>query len=125
VAANVSENLETSRTGNGDITNLGGAKISKKLDMGNGQTGNARAIEAAKTDAPTDYIELILVNNSWKSRNFTLVGRVGNAFSYGIAIDANSERAEKLPVGTKIKTRFGRVIYEVKMDDSGRKVVLD
>jgi Putative auto-transporter adhesin, head GIN domain len=125
VAANVSENLETSRTGNGDITNLGGAIISKKLDMGNGQTGDTREVEATKMDVPTDYVELILVNNSWKSRNFTLVGRVGNAFSYGIDIDGNSERTEKLPVGTKIKTRLGQVLYEVKWSDSGRKVVLD
>jgi hypothetical protein len=124
VAVNTRETLQTERSGNGDILQIGEGKVSKGLNMGNGEVITREEAKKQAEAPASDYVSVTLVNDNLRSRNFTVRGRANNKFSYGIEISPKGSRKERFPVGTVIETKLGKTVYTVVKEDDGKKVVL-
>jgi Putative auto-transporter adhesin, head GIN domain len=117
----VSEELQATRSGNGNIIQYGSGNIKKKLDRGNGVTVNQAAV-ADYGSSP--FVHLNLVNTRHRGLNLEFRGREKRSFSYGIRLNAYELREEDLPVGTQIRTRWGRLLHTVSTDDAGASIEL-
>jgi Putative auto-transporter adhesin, head GIN domain len=113
--------LKADCMGNGDVINTGAGALVKGVSTGNGEILSGSE-QAAASDAPLEFVEVTLVNKKWKSRDFTVRGRTTKKFSYGIEIGPQGRRKEKFPVGTKIETPLGQLIYTVQAADAGKTI---
>jgi hypothetical protein len=80
VSVNASETLQTDRSGNGDILQTGAGKVSKGINMGNGEVISREEAKKLKESPAPEYVSITLVNDKARSRDFTVRGRVGNKF---------------------------------------------
>lgn len=116
------QNLDTDRSGNGDIINSGGGNIKRRLDMGNGATITAAEDQEIESKSAPVSVQITLKNTAARSRDFTVRGKVKKGFSYGIEIGPLGQRTENFPVGTKIIDKKGDTLYEVKPEDAGKTI---
>jgi hypothetical protein len=125
VTVRVSQQLTTNRSGNGNITNIGTAIADRKTEMGNGETLDQRNRAALdEKGEPIQYVEVVLLNATQRSRHFTIIGSASRRFSYGIEIRKGQKVTENLPVGTQIKNKLGQTIYTISAEDAGKKIKL-
>ncbi len=118
--------LKTNRTGNGSIINYGTANAKKGLDMGNGETVDPSSVQTADSleNTPITYVTVNLVNPKIQKLRLSVQGDANGKFSYGFDINAFSSREERLPVGTKVKNKLGKVLYTVVAEDEGKSIQL-
>jgi hypothetical protein len=123
VYLNVSESLTTNRMGNGSIYNEGMAKLKTHVNTGNGNVYSEHAEKEKHKPEPAtrQVVEFTIANKSARQRSLEIKGET---FSYGIGIMPFGRRKESLPVGTKIKTDFGKTLYIVKAEDAGKTIQL-
>lgn len=74
------------------------------------------------------YIEFVLVNNSRKRMALRVEGPRARSFGYGFTLEANGERAENWPVGTKVyadgRLLSDQLLITIDEDMAGEKVEL-
>lgn len=118
--------LKTNRSGNGSIINYGTANAKKGLDMGNGETVDPSSVQTADSleNTPVTYVTVNLVNPKIQKLRLSVQGDANGKFSYGFDINGLSSREERLPVGTKVKNKLGKVLYTVVADDEGKSIQL-
>jgi hypothetical protein len=118
--------LKTNRSGNGSIINYGTANAKKGLDMGNGETVDPSSAQTADSleNTPVTYVTVHLVNPKIQKLRLSVQGNANGKFSYGFDINGLSSREERLPVGTKVKNKLGKVLYTVVADDEGKSIQL-
>jgi Putative auto-transporter adhesin, head GIN domain len=126
VKVTVNNLLKTNRSGNGSIINYGTASAKKGLDMGNGATIDPASRETADSldNTPVTYVTVNLVNPNVKKMHLSVYGDANKKFSYGFDINGLSSREERLPVGTKVKNKLGKVLYTVVAEDEGQSIQL-
>lgn len=117
---------EVASEGNGEVR----LRVSEQLDAtrnGNGEVINVAAPAGLETEVPPQppYIDLVLVNKSvhWR-RGLVVRGPESARFGYGFDLGPFGKRPERWPVGARVLNRQGRVLYEVRAEDAGRDIAL-
>ena len=139
------QNLQLDKTGNGDVrADSLVAERATVVSSGNGevrlfvrgllevtQSGNGSVLNAAQPTVreaaarpAQPSIDIVLVNKRAQRRSLTVRGPETARFSYGFDLGPLGQRSEKWPVGTRVLNHSGRVLYEVRPEDAGRKIVL-
>ena len=124
VYVNATESLKANRSGNGDIVQTGPGKVSIGWSMGNGEVITPQKAKEQAEKPDVRYVSVTLANNTLRSRDFTVRGRAGKSFSYGIEIGPMGRRTESFPEGTKIENKLGKTVYTVTAEDDGKTVLI-